>query len=163
MFLQNIWNDYRGVLGCIQYGDSYLVLRNVRLRCTLAPEDSANLPAKRLSVPDYYAHVFAEYSDKELTETLRIAAGGDEKIGSSESVIDEWGKYKEAQIHGDVDLKKHVDRLVVHERHRPQASWVESIATPATADSARARFILSFLKHSSSEVRSDWNRPPVTS
>jgi len=58
--VQNVINDYRGVMGCVQYGDSYIVLKDVRLRCTLSPEDSANLPAKRLSVPDFYAHVLAE-------------------------------------------------------------------------------------------------------
>lgn len=29
-------------------------------------------------------------------------------------------KYKEAQIHGAVDLRKHVERLVAHERHRKE-------------------------------------------
>jgi hypothetical protein len=126
--VQNIWNDPRGVVGCAQYGDSYLVLKDVRLRCTMSPEDSANLPAKRLAVPDYYAHVFNEYTDKELLETLRVAKGGDEQLGDSQSVIEKWGKYKEVQIHGPVDLKRHVERLVVHERHRRDKDWVESIA-----------------------------------
>lgn len=126
--VQNIWNDYKGVQGCVQYGDSYLILKDVRLRMTLSPEDSANLKATRLAVPDYYAHVLQEYSDKELTETLRVAQGGDEKLGDSKAVIEKWGKYKEAQIHGEVSLKKHVSRLVVNERHRKQNDWVKGIA-----------------------------------
>jgi hypothetical protein len=126
--VQNIWNDYRGVLGCKQYGDSYLVLKDVRLRCTMSPEDSANLPAKRLAVPDYYAHVLMEYSDKELRETLRVAKGGDEQLGDSQSVIEKWGKYKEVQIHGEVNLKKHVERLVVPERLKEKEAWVRKIA-----------------------------------
>lgn len=28
------------------------------------------------------------------------------------------GRHQEAQLHGEVDLKKHVDTLVVNERHR---------------------------------------------
>lgn len=28
-------------------GDSYIVLKDVRLRCTLSPQDSANLPARK--------------------------------------------------------------------------------------------------------------------
>jgi len=126
--VQNIWNDHRGVVGAKQYGDSYIVLKDVRLRCTLSPQDSANLPARRLAVLDYYAHVLLEYSDKELKETIRVAEKGDEKVGNSEDVIDKWGMYKEAQLHGEVDLKKHVDTLVVNERHRAkQADWVKSI------------------------------------
>ncbi|CAK9071619.1 Sodium/potassium/calcium exchanger 2 [Durusdinium trenchii] len=58
--VQNIWNDHRGVVGAKQYGDSYIVLKDVRLRCTLSPQDSANLPARRLAVLDYYAHVLLE-------------------------------------------------------------------------------------------------------
>merc|ERR1719408_293499 len=61
---QNVINDYKGVTGCIQYGDSYLVLKDVRLRCTLSPQDSGGIPAKRLAVLDYYAHVLAEHSDR---------------------------------------------------------------------------------------------------
>eukprot|EP00931_Biecheleriopsis_adriatica_P053888 TRINITY_DN3164_c0_g1_i1.p1 TRINITY_DN3164_c0_g1~~TRINITY_DN3164_c0_g1_i1.p1 ORF type:complete len:585 (+),score=144.75 TRINITY_DN3164_c0_g1_i1:45-1799(+) len=126
--VQNIWNDHRGVLGALQYGDSYLVLKDVRLRCTMSPEDSANLPATRLAVPEYYAHVMMDYSDKELTETLRVAQGGDELIGDSKAVIEKWGKYKEVQIHGEVDFKKHVERLVVNDKHSSRNDWIEKIA-----------------------------------
>jgi len=125
--VQNVWNDYRGVIGCKQYGDSYIVLKDVRLRCTLSPCDSGNLRANRLAVLDYYAHVLAEYSDKELTEALRVAQGGAERIGNSEAVIQAWGKYKEAQLHGELDLDKHVDRLVVSERHRLDGKWIEEM------------------------------------
>ena len=33
-----------------QYGDSYLVLKDLRLRCTLAPQDSGGLPAQRRNI-----------------------------------------------------------------------------------------------------------------
>lgn len=125
--VQNIWNDPQGVQGAKQYGDSYMILKDVRLRCTLSPEDSANLPARRLAVLDFYAHVLAEYSDKELKETIRVAQKGDEKVGDSKAVIEKWGKYKEAQLHGEISLDKHVDALVVAMRHKHQESWIESI------------------------------------
>lgn len=125
--VQNVWNDYRGVLGCKQYGDSYLVLKDVRLRCTFSPEDSANMNARQLSVLDYYAHNLLKYSDKELHETLRVAASGDERVGDSHLVQEKWGKYKEVQIHGEVAFDKHVERLVVNERHRGQEAFVNSI------------------------------------
>jgi len=125
--VQNVWNDHRGVMGCKQYGDSYLVLKDIRLRCTVSPQDSGNLDSKRLAVLDYYAHVLLEYSDKELAEILRISEGGAEKIGDSEAVIQNWGKYKEAQIHGPIDLALHVDRLVVSERHKDESKMIEEI------------------------------------
>jgi len=126
--VQNVWNDHRGVMGCKQYGDSYLVLKDIRLRCTLSPQDSGNLASRRLAVLDYYGHVLAEYSDNELTEVLRIAQGGAQKVGDSEAVIAQWGKYKEAQIHGEIRLDTHVDRIVVSERHRADSSLIEEIA-----------------------------------
>lgn len=126
--VQNVWNDHRGVQGCQQYGDSYLVLKNVRLRSTLSPEDSGNLKATRLAVLDYYAHVLVEYSDEELLMSLRVAQGGHEHLGDSEAVIAKWGKYKEAQIHGPIELSRHVDRLVASERHRDIAGQLQEIA-----------------------------------
>jgi len=115
--VQNVMNDYRGVVKCAQYGDSYLVLKDVRLRCTFAPEDSANLKAERLAVLDFYAHVLNDYSDKELAETMKVAKSTDAALLGDSSQVGAM-KYKEAQIHGEVAFGKHVDRLVAHVRHR---------------------------------------------
>lgn len=115
----DVMNDYRGVLNCQHYGRSYLVLKNARLRCTFAPEDSAGLCASQLAVVDQYAHVLLEFSDTELHEIMRVASapeGSAERIGDSERL--ECCHYTEAQIHGAIDLGKHVERLVVHEDHR---------------------------------------------
>eukprot|EP00928_Gymnodinium_smaydae_P008916 TRINITY_DN13292_c0_g3_i2.p1 TRINITY_DN13292_c0_g3~~TRINITY_DN13292_c0_g3_i2.p1 ORF type:complete len:614 (+),score=131.72 TRINITY_DN13292_c0_g3_i2:46-1887(+) len=115
--VQNVMNDYRGVVACKQYGDSYIILRDARLRCTFSPEDSANLKAEKLAVLDFYAHVLAEYSDAELKETLKVANSADAALlGDSERVGKM--KYKEAQIHGEVNFARHVERLVAHTRHR---------------------------------------------
>mmetsp|Transcript_78712 Transcript_78712/g.205281 ORF Transcript_78712/g.205281 Transcript_78712/m.205281 type:complete len:623 (-) Transcript_78712:159-2027(-) len=115
--VQNVMNDHRGVVACKQYGESYLILKDVRLRCTFAPEDSANLKAEKLAVPDFYAHVLAEYSTEELKETLKVATSAEEALlGDSEKVGKM--KYKEAQIHGEVSFSQHVERLVVHTKHR---------------------------------------------
>merc|ERR1719219_3319819 len=96
-------NDHRGVVKCAQYGSSYVVLKDVRLRCTFSPEDSANLKADRLAVLDYYAHVLNEYSKEELKETIKVANSADAAVlGDSEKVGKM--KYKEAQIHGEIAL-----------------------------------------------------------
>merc|ERR1712048_1352455 len=102
-----------------QYGDSYLMLKNVRLRATFAPEDSGGMEGSRLAVLDQYAHVLLEYSDNELMEVCRVAnapEGTADRIGNSENL--EMYNYKEAQFHGEIELSKHVSRLVVHPRHR---------------------------------------------
>merc|ERR1712106_177551 len=126
---QNVMNDYRGVVKCSQYGDSYLILKDVRLRCTFAPEDSANLKADRLAVLDFYAHVLNEYSNDELKETIMVAntkegalLGDSDKVGKM--------KYKEAQVHGDVAFSKHVERLVACDRHKgkPEAARIKAVA-----------------------------------
>ena len=45
-------------------GDSYIVLKDVRLRCTLSPQDSANLPARRPPTVDEnrWAHRVMKHS-----------------------------------------------------------------------------------------------------
>jgi len=113
----NAMNDYRGVVGCKQYGISYFVLRDVRLRTTFSPEDSANLKAERLAVLDFYAHVLNEYSEDELKETIKIAKSSTAAVLGDSGKIGKM-KYKETQIHGQIDWNKHVERLVAHESHR---------------------------------------------
>eukprot|EP00930_Biecheleria_cincta_P019798 TRINITY_DN15031_c0_g1_i3.p1 TRINITY_DN15031_c0_g1~~TRINITY_DN15031_c0_g1_i3.p1 ORF type:complete len:1831 (+),score=335.53 TRINITY_DN15031_c0_g1_i3:61-5553(+) len=69
----NVMNDYRGVVTANQYGDSYMVLKDVRLRCTFASTDSGGIQGKRLGVLDKYAHVLKEYNDKELQGLVEVA------------------------------------------------------------------------------------------
>lgn len=115
--VQNVMNDYRGVVRCSQYGDSYMVLKDVRLRCTFSPEDSANLKADKLAVLDFYAHVLNEYSDPELKETVAVANSAEAAVLGDSDKVGKM-KYKEAQIHGEVAFDRHVERLVAHTRHR---------------------------------------------
>jgi len=114
----DVMNDNRGVMCARDYGDSYMMLQNARLRCTFSPVDSGGLCGDRLAVLDQYAHVLMEFSDDELREVSRVAnarEGSQDRIGDSSKL--EGFNYKEAQIHGEIDLKKHVKRLVVHPRH----------------------------------------------
>merc|ERR1719284_53519 len=125
--VQNVMNDYRGVVKCKQYGTSYLVLKDVRLRCTFSPEDSANLKANRLAVLDYYAHVLQEYSNDELHETVKVAKSTEAALLGDSGKVGAM-KYKEAQIHGEVCLDKHVERLVAHQKHKPEAARIKALA-----------------------------------
>lgn len=112
----NVMNDFRGVARTEIYGDSYIILKDVRLRCTFSPRDSGNLKAGSLAVLDYFAHELLEYTDAELKEVVKVASGGEAVVGDS-TVITHL-EYKEAQIHGEIDFTKHIDMLVVHDRHR---------------------------------------------
>lgn len=119
----DVMNDHRGVMCARDYGDSYMMLQNARLRCTFSPVDSGGICGDRLAVLDQYAHVLMEFSDDELKEVSRVAnakEGSQDRIGDSTKL--EGFNYKEAQIHGEVDLKKHVKRLVVHPRHMVDGS-----------------------------------------
>lgn len=69
----NVMNDYRGVVKARQYGDSYLVLKDVRLRCTMCSTDSGGMRHNRLGVLDKYAHVLSEYNAKELQGLVEVA------------------------------------------------------------------------------------------
>ncbi|CAK9101336.1 unnamed protein product [Durusdinium trenchii] len=68
-----VTNDFEGCKSACQYGDSYLVLKDVRLRCTFASTDSGGIEGSRLAVLDKYAHVLAEYADDEITGLVEVA------------------------------------------------------------------------------------------
>merc|ERR1712178_117767 len=112
----NVMYDHGGVARTEMYGDSYLILKDVRLRCTFSPQDSANLSADKLAVLDYFAHELVEYTDAELKEVVKVATSSEPIVG--DSCVVNFLKYKETQIHGEICLSKHVARLVAHDRHR---------------------------------------------
>lgn len=126
----NVMNDYRGVIKCAQYGDSYCIMKDVRLRCTFAPCDSSVCSAEKLAVLDYYAHVLNDYEDGELKETIRVANSKDAAlVGNSENI---YGyNYKEAQYHGEVRWDTHIERLVAHQRHRSNPDMANRITAVA--------------------------------
>mmetsp|Transcript_133694 Transcript_133694/g.250158 ORF Transcript_133694/g.250158 Transcript_133694/m.250158 type:complete len:701 (+) Transcript_133694:94-2196(+) len=122
----NVFNDNQGVMACSQYGDSYMVLKDVRLRITGSPVDSCSCHAGRLSVLDYYAHVLSEWSDKQIKALVTVATERADHVRTDRSIIN-GGAYKELQIHGEVAFNKHVERLVAHERHRPEEERLKAI------------------------------------
>jgi len=61
----NIVSDPMGVRCCSGYGDSYMVLKKVRLRTTFASKDTSAADVKLASC-EYYCHVMNEWNDKEI-------------------------------------------------------------------------------------------------
>ena len=117
----NTTSDPRGVTGCHHYGPHILILSpSVRARTTFTPSDSARLAANprelagKIATCADYAHVLSAYCDKELASIMRVASGGGaEELGGAPSTATN-DTYKEAQIHGEIDLRKHVDALVLN-------------------------------------------------
>lgn len=108
----NVLNDPNGILACKHYGQSYLLLKKVRLRTTMASCDSASAGTK-LACCEHYAHVLNSYNDNELTTVLKVGTGS--IPWDSSKVI---SAYKEVQIHGPVKLDEHVEALFVHSSHK---------------------------------------------
>lgn len=115
----NVINDPNGVQCCSQYGDSYLVLKDARLRCTFAAKDSSCADVIPSSV-EHYAHTLAEFSDVELREVVAVATRRKE-FGDSRAI----STYKELQIHGPLELTKHVEALVLNERYANDTKMLE--------------------------------------
>lgn len=116
----NAVKDPRGisVVGT-QYGKDYLVLQGVRLRTTFSDRDSCN--KGQLASCEWYAHVLEKYNDLELKAVVEVALG--ERLYADSSVLDTAaGGYKEVQIHGDLELAKHIEAVVVHPSHRGSPS-----------------------------------------
>ena len=115
----NTTSDGLGVRACAQYGAHHLVLKpSVRARATFAPQDSGGLPGRKLATCQHYGHVLNEYSDEELRAIISVAAAPPEHAmasfrGSSSSAT-RAGVYKEAQIHGAVELRRDVEAVVVN-------------------------------------------------
>jgi Protein of unknown function (DUF3626) len=70
----NTTKDPAGVVSCQGYGDSYFVLRGVRLRTSFADKDSSSSDAQMASC-EYYCQVLKNYSDLEFTDCLEVGTG----------------------------------------------------------------------------------------
>eukprot|EP00812_Abedinium_dasypus_P010012 NODE_365_length_1631_cov_362.512690.p1 GENE.NODE_365_length_1631_cov_362.512690~~NODE_365_length_1631_cov_362.512690.p1 ORF type:complete len:307 (+),score=57.09 NODE_365_length_1631_cov_362.512690:3-923(+) len=105
----NVTNDPLGVRSCQQYGLCYLKLKGVRWRTTLSTGDSAGLTTDDLATAGWYAHALEGYTDDELSAVIEVGAGKTTFLSSC--VLQE---YKEAQIHGDVNLREDVVAVVAH-------------------------------------------------
>jgi hypothetical protein len=112
----NLMDDYRGV-ACTEmiFGDSYAILKDVRMRSTLTPRDSSpnGESTGTVAVLDYFAHDANQYSDAQLAELVKIVTTPSSKLPEVEHLT-----YREAQIHGEIRFDKHIERLVAHDRHR---------------------------------------------
>ena len=106
----NVTCDYGGVAAARAYGDSFLILaRGVRLRTTFAVVDTS-IPTARacLATCEHYAHVLAQYVDADFLTALEVGCGRRAGGASSAAVV----AYKEVQVHGPLELARHVEALV---------------------------------------------------
>ena len=128
----NITCDVRGVTSAHSYGDSYLLLkRGVRLRASFAFYDTGSAEVRKcLATCEHYAHVLNAYADGELKAALRVGAGRAPHGASGAAVL----QYKEVQVHGPIELSRHVD-AVVGALPRKWAARVSPAAQTAAADS----------------------------
>ena len=105
----NVTADMEGVRSAHLYGDSYLRLTTaVRARATFASADSSS-PGVRtvLATCEHYAHVLNAYPDADLAATIDVGCGRRATGWSSRLIT----MYKEMQIHGPVELSRHVEAL----------------------------------------------------
>ena len=107
----NITNDPNGVSCCYGYGDSYLLLKNVRFRTTFANQDTSCLNTK-VSTCEFYNHVLLEYNLKELSSMIKIAHKIVPFVSSKVTNV-----YKEVQIHGNIELNRDIEAIVVNKKY----------------------------------------------
>ena len=106
----NVSCDVAGVRAAHGYGDSYLQLAaGVRLRASFAFLDTSAAHARAcLATCEHYAHVLAAYPDADFKLALEVGAGRRRGGASSHGIH----TYKEVQLHGPIELGRHVDALV---------------------------------------------------
>jgi hypothetical protein len=86
-----------------------ILARGVRLRTTFALVDTS-IPTARacLATCEHYAHVLAQYVDADFLTALEVGCGRRAGGASSAAVV----AYKEVQVHGPLELARHVEALV---------------------------------------------------
>ena len=107
----NVVQDAAGVRACAQYGTSFLVLKEVRLRTTFSDQDTSNVAGVVASC-QYYAHVLDKYNEQELRAVVDVACGS-RPFGCATPASGSIGNYKEVQVHGPIRLDRHVDCIYV--------------------------------------------------
>eukprot|EP00760_Papus_ankaliazontas_P028301 PhM_4_TR3627/c0_g1_i1/m.84077 len=117
----NIVRDPQGIKSAYYYGDSYFVLRLVRLRCSFTDQDSGNSNAE-LSSCEYYAHVLLRYNDSELKGVMEVANGVKPYLDSS--CI---SNYKEVQFHGELPFDRVLEKVMVNPRHKSDAAMTKRL------------------------------------
>lgn len=121
----NIVNDSRGVLPCVsQYGCAYLQLKKeLRPRITFADMDTSN---EDVTVVDcHWKHVailMQSFTNDELCEVLQVGTG---KKSQGDSSVLSW--YKEVQIHGLIQLKTDVEKIVLDRSYFKKSKRKKSI------------------------------------
>ena len=123
-------NDHRGDTTCENYGLSYLVLKDVRSRCTFTSTDSQILnytafPSSHVGVAEYYAHVLIQYRDEDLLEAVSVACSGGVLHRGTTSRHSHW--YNEVQIHGEVEFHRHIERVVLHKQDAEYAGRIQAL------------------------------------
>ena len=103
----NVTNDPHGLHACAAYGESYLILKNCRLRATFADSNSSRNSS--LATCESYCHVLNKYSDAELEAVMDVATG--KAPWRSSTVV---SVYKEFQLHGELRFADHIQTIVVH-------------------------------------------------
>lgn len=89
-------------------GDSDLILRpEKRHRCTFSAGDSGGGSAE-LATAECFAHVADALTDEEVVAVFEVATGIRPSAASTMAT-----SYKEVQIHGALDLRRHVAALVL--------------------------------------------------
>ena len=110
----NVFNDPNGADACSgQYGDCFLVFRDVRGSITMTPDDSSHRPSVCLPYVGFTT-ILAEFEEKkpELEALAMIATG------QSNCQVTADLTYKEIQIHGHVYLEQHISHVVIHPKYK---------------------------------------------
>ncbi len=101
----NIVNDPKGILSARSYGQSYFVLKGVRMRTTFIFGDSSSIACCRtIATPEHCKHLLLKLSDVELNEVIKACTG---QAGNSQILT----TYIEMHIHGNVLFDTHISEL----------------------------------------------------
>ena len=83
----NVTRDPTGAPRCSNYGKCFFTLKkDVRVRCTMANQDSSGVDGQDLATCDYYANVLQQFNDREFCAICRLVS----KRRKSNRAAREW-------------------------------------------------------------------------
>lgn len=116
----NLYKERTGCISANSYGDSYLILnKNIKDRCSFVFGDSCRLQPHIATFDHFYQIIL--YLPKTVIENLMRLIDG-------KNIKDNNYQYIEVQIHGDVNFRNDVYKIMVNNRHHHNHNILNSIS-----------------------------------
>jgi hypothetical protein len=109
----NLLNDRCGCRSATVYGQSYAIMKNeIKNRTSFIAGDSSGKQS-HICTFDHFSHLLLYISDKLLRDIITTMCDSSEEKYKNISGVSYSYEYIEAQIHGDIDIKNDIEKIML--------------------------------------------------